>query len=80
MLDNHVKHEKTKFSFVKTPSKFIIAKLSIRKFGSSSVLVCMTKCQAGFATVLGLFSSLQKALGTGLPHPLFITNIYALAI
>ena len=28
----------TKFSFVETPSKFTIAKLSIRKLGSSSVL------------------------------------------
>ena len=32
---------KSKYNFVKTPRKFIIAKLSIRKLGSSSVLVIM---------------------------------------
>ena len=30
---------KLKYNFVETPRKFIIAKLSIRKFGSSSVLI-----------------------------------------
>ena len=29
------------FSFVETPRKFIIAKLSIRKLGSSSVLIIL---------------------------------------
>ena len=32
---------KLKHNFVETPSKFIIAKLSIRKLGSSSVLIIM---------------------------------------
>ena len=30
---------KLKYNFVQTPRKFIIAKLSIRKLGSSSVLI-----------------------------------------
>ena len=34
------------FSFVETPRKFIIAELSIRKLGSSSVLLALMKIQA----------------------------------
>ena len=32
---------KSKYNFVETPREFIIVKLSIRKFGSSSVLIIM---------------------------------------
>ena len=34
------------FSFVKTPRKFIITELSIRKLGSSSVLLARMKMRA----------------------------------
>ena len=34
------------FSFVETPRKFIIAELSIRKLGSSSVLIMLMKIRA----------------------------------
>ena len=34
------------FSFVETPRKFIIAELSIRKLGSSSVLLALMKIRA----------------------------------
>ena len=40
------------FSFVETPRKFIIAKLSIRKLGSSSVLLALMKIQAYGSTAL----------------------------
>ena len=34
------------FSFVETPRKFMIAELSIRKLGSSSVLLALMKIRA----------------------------------
>ena len=39
MKRNFVQHFLDLFSFVETPRKFIIAELSIRKLGSSSVLI-----------------------------------------
>ena len=36
----------SKYDFVETPRKFIISKLSIRKLGSSSVLVIMSTIMA----------------------------------
>ena len=41
------------FSFVETPRKFIIAELSIRKLGSSSVLIILTI----ISTVLSIIST-----------------------
>ena len=37
---------KFKYNFVETPRKFITAKLSIRKLGSSSLLLALTKIRA----------------------------------
>ena len=40
---------KLKYNFVETPRKFIIAELSIRKLGSSSVLIIMRTLQLFYA-------------------------------
>ena len=41
-LHDYMVNIKLKYNFVETPRKFIIAELSVRKLGSSSVLIIMT--------------------------------------
>ena len=62
------------FSFVETPRKFVIAELSIRKLGYSSVLLALIKIllrieSSAIINLRGVSTKLNKYNGTLLENP-----------